>query len=509
MRNKLRRVAGYLALAGVLLALAALGGWAVQGRLDLWSSVVLALGVVLVAVAVVAEPDPVAHALAGRRARYGSNALVMTLSFLVIVGVVNYIGGRYHWRWDTTAAKEYSLSEQTKQIVRGLDQPVTIQAFYTATHYNRVAAEDILQEYAALSSTMIRAEVIDPELNRQAAIAAGIGRDGVVLLQQGDRAEYAFGVGEQDLTSAILKLTQDRQRGVYFVTGHGERSPTSYEDAGYAAVGQGLEAENYAVATINLATVDAIPAEVDVLAVVDPRTAFQPAEIALLLGFLESGGGVLLMVEPGLPDPFDGALEAYGISLPDALLLDSAKAFYGDAATPLVDTYGYHQITKDTMGYSSLYPGARPVVLTEEQPEDWYVTELAMTSPQGEAEWDYMGTGQAAEKEPLRGALALAVAVEPAYGREGAGRMVIFGDATFVENSVVSQVMGVSNADLFLNSVAWLAEDESLISLRATEPEDRSVALSGVTMNLVLLLSAVLMPALVAAVGVSVWWRRR
>jgi ABC-type uncharacterized transport system involved in gliding motility auxiliary subunit len=120
-----------------------------------------------------------------------------------------------------------------------------------------------------------------------------------------------------------------------------------------------------------------------------------------------------------------------------------------------------------------------------------------------------MGTGQAAEKEPLQGALALAVAVEPAYGREGAGRMVIFGDATFVENSVVSQVMGVSNADLFLNSVAWLAEDESLISLRATEPEDRSVALSGVTMNLVLLLSAVLMPALVAAVGVSVWWRRR
>jgi len=508
MRDKLEQVAGYVAMAGVLLALAALGGWAVQERLELWSSVALGLGVALLALAVVVKPEPVVRALTGRRARYGSNAVVMTLSFLVIVGVVNYIGGRYHWRWDTTATKEYSLSEQTRQIVQALDEPVSLKAFFTPTHYNRIAAEDILQEYVALAPSLISAEVIDPELNRQAAVEAGVGRDGVVVVQKGDRVEYAFGVAEQDLTSAILKLTQERQRGVYFVTGHGERSPDSYEDNGYGAVGQGLEAENYAVDTINLATVSAIPEAVDVLAVVDPRTAFQQAEIDLLLGFLESGGGVLVMVEPGLPDPFGGALEAYGVSLPDALLLDPAKAFYGDAATPLVDSYGYHQITKDVMGYSSLYPGARPVVLTEDPPEEWYLTELAVTSPQGEAEWDYRGTGQATG-EPLTGALPLAVAIEPAYDREGVGRMVVFGDATFVENSVVSQVMGVSNADLFLNSVAWLAEDESLISLRATEPEDRSVALSGVTMNLVLLFSAVVMPALVAAIGVGVWWRRR
>jgi len=508
MREKMTRYAGAIAMVGVVLLLVALGAWAVQGKLVTWASVVLGVGVVAGAVAVVLQPEPVVRALTGRRARYGSNAVVMTLAFVVIVGVVNYIGGRYHWRWDVTASQEYSLSEQTKQIVRNLDEPVTFQAFFTPTHYNRVKAEDMLEEYAALSPD-IRYEIIDPELNRQAAVEAGIGRDGTVVVKKGDRVEYAFGVDEQDLTSALLKLTQERQRGVYFVTGHGERNPTSYEDAGYGAMAQALEAENYAVDTINLATVDAIPAEADVLVVVDPQVAYQPSEVALITDYVEGGGGLLVLLEPGAPDPFGDALEAYGLTLPDALVLDPARAFYGDAATPLVDTYGFHQITKDISGYSSLFPGARPLTQTEEQPEGWYVTKLAVTSEHAEGKRDYRGTGAVEEGEPLEGALTLAAALEPSSTEEGAGRVVVFGDATFAENSIVSKVMGVANVDLFLNSVGWLTEDESLISLRPQETEDRTIALSGVTMNLVLLISAVLMPATVAVAGIAVWWRRR
>lgn len=508
MRTKLTRYTGLIATVGVALVLVGLGGWSVQGRLAAWASVVLGVGVAAIAGAVALQPEPVARALTGRRARYGSNAVVMTLAFLVIVAVANYIGGRYHWRWDVTAAQEFSLSEQTKQIVRGLDEPVSFRAFFTPTHYNRVKAEDILQEYAALSPD-ITYEIIDPELNRQAAVEAGVARDGVVVVQKGDRVEYAFGVDEQDLTSALLKLTQERQRGVFFVTGHGERSPTDYDEAGYGAMAQGLEAENYMVDTLNLAAVDAIPPEADVLVIVDPQTAFQESEVELLLSYVESGGGLLVLLEPGAPDPFNGALEAYGVTLPDALVVDQTRAFFGDAATPLVDTYGFHQITKDVAGYSSFFPGARPLTLTDEPPEGWYVTQLVVTSQQAEGERDYRGTGAEEAGEPLEGALTLAAAIEPALSEEGRGRLVVFGDATFVENSVVTQFMGVGNADLFLNSVGWLAEDEALVSLRPKAPEDRTVALSGVAMNLVLLVSAVLMPALVAGTGLLVWWRRR
>ena len=508
MREKMTEYTGTIAMVGVVLLVVALGAWAVQGSLATWASIVLGLGVVAGAVSIVLDPEPVVRALTGRRARYGSNAVVMSLAFVVIVAVVNYVGSRYHWRWDVTASQAYSLSEQTEQIVRGLDEPVTFQAFFTPTHYNRVSAEDILEEYAALSPN-VRYEILDPELDRQAAIEAGVGRDGTVVVTKGDRVEYAFGVDEQDLTSALLKLTQERQRGVYFVTGHGERNPTDYEEQGYGAVGQALEAENYVVDTINLATVEAIPEAADVLAVVAPQTAYQASEVELLTGFLEAGGGLLVLVEPGAPDPFGGALEAYGIALPDALVLDPARAFYGDAATPLADTYGFHQITKDISGYTSLFPGARPLTQTAEQPEGWLYTQLVATSQQAEGERDYRGTGEVQAGEPLQGSLALAAAVERSSTEEATGRLVVFGDATFAENSILSQVMGVANADLILNSVGWLAEDESLISIRPSEPEDRSIALSGVTMNLVLLISAVLMPATVAVAGIAVWWRRR
>jgi ABC-type uncharacterized transport system involved in gliding motility auxiliary subunit len=67
----------------------------------------------------------------------------------------------------------------------------------------------------------------------------------------------------------------------------------------------------------------------------------------------------------------------------------------------------------------------------------------------------------------------------------------------------------VGNADLFINAASWLVGDDELISIRPRPTDDRTLFLTGAQKNFIMLSSIVLMPALVLAIGILVWWGRR
>jgi ABC-type uncharacterized transport system involved in gliding motility auxiliary subunit len=115
-----------------------------------------------------------------------------------------------------------------------------------------------------------------------------------------------------------------------------------------------------------------------------------------------------------------------------------------------------------------------------------------------------------------RGPLTLAVAVslasaesesEPESDEPDSGRFVVVGDSDFITNELASAP--VLNADLFLNMVNWVAEDEDLISIRPREAEDRRIFLSSQQMTNVLLFSLLVVPGVILVTGISVWWGRK
>ena len=50
--------------------------------------------------------------------------MAVSFTFLALVLIVNYLGGKYYQRWDWTSSNIYSLSEKTESIVAGLDRDV-------------------------------------------------------------------------------------------------------------------------------------------------------------------------------------------------------------------------------------------------------------------------------------------------------------------------------------------------------------------------------------------------
>ena len=65
------------------------------------------------------------------------------------------------------------------------------------------------------------------------------------------------------------------------------------------------------------------------------------------------------------------------------------------------------------------------------------------------------------------------------------------------------------NSDLALNAVNWLSSDEDLISIRPKEQEDRRITMTRAQVNWCGSGSQFVLPLMVIAGGISVWWKRR
>jgi ABC-type uncharacterized transport system involved in gliding motility auxiliary subunit len=78
-------------------------------------------------------------------------------------------------------------------------------------------------------------------------------------------------------------------------------------------------------------------------------------------------------------------------------------------------------------------------------------------------------------------------------------------DSDFANNSYFS-IQG--NADLFLNIINWLAEEEDLISIRPKSPEDRRITMTAIQARWVMYLTVILMPITALIAGIRVYIRR-
>jgi len=454
----------------------------------------------------------VRQALTGRRARYGSNALVLTIAFLGILGLINFLAARHHRRLDLTAAGRYSLSPQTIQILAGLEEPVQVTAFFTEIHPRRREAEDLLREYA-YRTDKLRYEFIDPEIKPALARQHQITRDGTLIFSSGGRRQEVFGIGEQDFTSAILRVSREEQKTVYFLTGHGERKIDDFTQQGYAQAKSALERDNYRVATINLAITDTIPADLDVLVVASPQKPLLEEERNRLLHYLMGGGRALIMQDPTLDTGLNQVLEAWLVRFKDDVIIDPARSLLGDPASPVVDRYRFSQIAQGLP--MTFFPRARSVEQTGEVPQGvgMTLTPLIESSNRswGETSLDNPQV-RYDEGEDARGPLAIGMIVESPASLKGEKpastktRLVVLGDSDFASNAFIG---ALGNGDLFMNAVNWLAEEEELISIRPKPPERRMVSLTGERARLIFYFSVIAVPLVVLAVGAITWWSRR
>ena len=466
-----------------------------------------------------------------RQARYGTLAGASIVIVLGILVAINYLSSRQNKRWDLTANKQFTLSDQTRKILGGLKSPVHVRVFGREDDFDRFRSS--LNEYTYMSPR-VTVDYVDidkkPALARQYQIQSY----GTVVFDYAGRTEKATSAEEQDLTNTLIKVVEGRRNKAYFVQGHGEKDTGSAERDGYNAIAAALGSENFTVDKLVLAQQGQVPDDATVLIVAGPRTDFFPQEIDALKKFLTKGGKILFLIDP--PEKTDAPaftnlaalLKDWAVELGNNVVVDVSgmgQLLGTDASVPVAASYPSHPIT-ERFQFLTAFPLARSVVAVPGGVNGHYAQVFIETSGRSWAESDITGlvtTGRVEMEEAKgdkRGPVAIGVAVsapaaeapppaagaKPADDRKPETRIAVIGDSDFAANFGLG-IQG--NRDLFLNTVNWLAQQENLISIRPKEPEDRRITLTADQQTRILYLSIFIIPGLVIAAGVASWWRRR
>lgn len=438
-----------------------------------------------------------------RGVRYGANASAMTILFIAVMVLSNILAVRFHTRYDLTAQQEFTISQQTKQILQKLSQPVEIIGFYNGQDAAVQAdLESRLKEYRAVSS-QISYRFVDPDRDPVTASAENITTYGTVVFKSGERRQAINAIDEKDITGAILKVSATTKTKVFFVTGHRERPIDTTDPNGLGDVKQLLEADNLVVEPINLVISATIPLENTVLVVADPLDALQPAEEATIQQYLDQGGRMVLMSNTLSPAPLSGAMAQWGLAWNNDIVLDE-QSQVGNPVAPAVLEYPYSDITKDLAGQASVFNSVRTIAMINEESPEGYTVDALLNSSDNSVAATKFDAGQVETQESdEKGPLTFGYTIEtPAKSR-----IVVVGDVDFVTNGFLKLTQ--ANAPLFRNMVAWAAAQEELISVPTQEPVDRQVFMTESQANIIFYSCVVGLPLLFLLTGVAVWWRRR
>jgi len=504
------------------------------------------LGAVLIGGWLYVARDSLRQLAASQGARYSSVAVGMTVMALGIVVALNVVANRYDERWDLTEGGMFTLSDQTISIAEGLDQDVTILAFFSAGSMEEMGFQTLLEGYEQHTGRL-KVEYHDPIRNPLLAEENSITTQwGTVILKSGNssqRLESSF--DEEAFTNALVRLTAGKQHTICFVEGHGELDPTdSYDAAGLGTAVSKLEGQNYTHKTVTIFRENGVPSDCEVLVAADPQYDWMPAEQELLAAYVAGGGHFLLMLEPGHADGLAADMARYGIAVGNDLVLEmgeSAQFFGGDVSYVLLtpDSFDFHPITDDIQGFT-MHRIARSAGKGADM-EGVNVQELARTTDQS---WAKLGLESITDINPdpavdRMGPIPLISVSEitdpsvitvrgpapeappaPAEGedappapqapiievdRAAGGTVMVIGDVDFATNALLDQG---NNMDLLLNTLAWMVDEADQISIRKNEAAESGITMSLGQGILVWLLCLLLAPGL-ALTGALMTWRTR
>jgi ABC-type uncharacterized transport system involved in gliding motility auxiliary subunit len=502
-RKEALNIAGYL---GAAFLIAGYVRYSVQELWTKWEIALVTVGGVLLLASIAFNFKTIIGYFRSRGGRLGANTAILTVAVLGIFALVNYLGYRHHKRIDLTTEKLYSLSDQTRKIVSTLDKDVKIITF---AKEDDPQLRDQMEEFRDLSKRLSY-ERVDPQVKPEVARQYQITKMGEVVVAAGSRVERPQGTSEQELTNAILKVTRETLKTICFLEGHGEKGLTDSEGDGYSSIDANLKKENYQTKAVSLVTTDKMPSDCAVLVVAGPKKPLLQPESAMIGKYLEGGGKAMFLLDPDTDPQLTEVLKAWNVEVGNNTVIDVSAAgqmFGGGPFAPLVLTFGEHPITKDFARSMTIFPFARSVKPGTATGTGVTPTTLLTTSEAswGETQMKAGGTPQFDAASDLKGPVPLGVAASKASGA-GEARLVVIGDADFAANRAIGFQR---NADLFLNSVNWLAQDENLISIRPKSQLNRRVDLSASQQNLLFWLFVLVMPAAVLGTGAYIWWKRR
>jgi gliding-associated putative ABC transporter substrate-binding component GldG len=442
----------------------------------------------------------------------------------VILIIVNILSENYNFRIDLTEDQEYTLSPATKNILKSLDKPVTITAYFSKDLPPNIGnisgnLKDMLIEYGSRSNGMVVYKFVNPneneELEREAVqngvqpiminvrekdqvkqqkaflgavVSMGEEKEQIPFFQPGSAMEYA-------LSTAIKKLSVEFKPSVGLIQGHGEPTSTDIKQV-YSELNI-----LYDVQSLNLTDTTIIPAKFKTIAIIRPTDTIPAPQLAVLDNFLARGGNIFIALNrvegnfttamgTSVSVGLESWLQKKGITVSDNFIVDAScgavtvQQQQGNFTMssqiqfpylPVIHKFADNPITKGLEGVTMQF--ASPITFIGDS--SLRFTPIAYSSDKSGSlrtplYFDIQKQWQLTDF-PISGQVVAAI-VEGKLSGNANSKLVIVSDGDFaIGGPKGGNQVPKDNVSLLVNSVDWLSDDTGLISLRTKGVTSRPI----------------------------------
>ena len=478
-------------------------------------------------------------------ARFG--VTMQVLLACVLLGAVNYVGYHYHYRGDWSPSQKYRPSELTKNALKRLPSTAKIYVFFsptTAAPGYEVYGDllNLLKEYQANAGDKLTVEYIDPMRNLararelQAKFQFGPEENLVIVEMDGrskqisavDMADYDYLTqltgepprlrafkGEQALTSAILEVSEPKQRTVYFLQGQGEAGPGG--DSPISLLDEYIRKQGVKTAPLSLTATPAIPDDTAAVVIAGARYDLPPDAAKFLREYWEKNGRILVFLDPDAQTPLlRELLASAGISPRDDRVLRTVQL--GFATGILRDVAGkfsaVNRVTRRLQGADAMLPAATCSLDLAEGKEGLTVEPMITAEDPFWGETEYITDEQKGVRFETEKDTAAPLVLAASSERGGvtaedldlsSARMIVVGNSEFILDGSITE----PNLDFVLSSLNWMLDRGHLARIAPKSVRAFNLNLTDAETGRIALYTLVFIPALAAFAGLVVWWRRR
>jgi len=506
----------------------------IMGRFSSVTSGILALGDVVFFLSVCA----IFLFLTARRwDKQRGFSILITAIFLAGIVLVNVLATqlttRFYLKADLTRHGIYTLSEETIQTLREINEDVTFTILAEETTWQndiRRRLVETLQLYSAHSGGRISINYLNPTLNPR----IGEQYPALAELQEGDiiveSARRYTSVGwrdlfdwvvnfttnsnspvalnaEQPLSSALLFVLSDKTPRVVFLEGH--------DEAPAAALQALFEKANYDVQTLNLAH-NELPDDTAIVMSCGPRSDFLEIEMERLEAYMNSGGNTIILYDIATPalSRLDLYLQEWGIAVEAEMVLDSQfnyGALFSIAAVVLTPEALPSNTAIDTANKYAIMTGTRSISALWPTGERHHRTTTPLIASVPSTSYSKQFTSETLERtaDDKAGPFILAIISAENNPLTGTQSHMLVSSLSLIEDSAIDRSSNFLNAPLF----GSIANDFNPVGRSVIIP---SKPFAGTTMPVlagharaILFTLVIAMPLLIFISGVLVWRRRR
>lgn len=460
-----------------------------------------------------------------RSLKYGSNSIILIVAVLAIAVIVNLLVGMGDIKWDLTSDKLYTLSDESKTIIKDIKKEVTIYGLFDDGQMGAGSGfKDIMNLLDQYEKLGVKVTYVDPDKD-PGTIASfdkdktkGIAKNDFVVKSgnkvkklsatdlYGQDSQYGrMYTAEPMITGAIKFVTSDVTPVAYFVEGHEEYSV----DTDLTKIKADLENNNMEVKSLSLITGEKIPEDCKLLVFASPKRDLSETELIKVNAYLKTNKGRVIFlfdsVESGSKLPnFEQVLQTYniGINYDKVKELDEKMHLPGDEYSLVAKVQSNDINNSGTEEYVFL-PDSRSLTILKNQKEWLKTYSMVKTTEKAEAA-SILNQGSTEQ-----GPFDLAIATEV----DGGSKVLAFGNGIFITDKALSSqysnYFSMGEYYFLKTIVNWMQdkEDQTTITSKLVTPKTITASESQAKGISIVMMGVV--PVLIMACGLFVWARRR